>query len=126
MRGKEDSSATSSRWLISENLWMGCGTVETVPFQNVDLFRFTLNLLKALAHLLVREVVAVQQRVFATVHRVDEAAFLVEVPRHDLPYQLIGISALLCGRSCEFRFELGCEKYFHDAQDTGKPSAWQG
>jgi hypothetical protein len=26
----------------------------------------------------------------------------------------------------QFRFLLKCEMYFHDAQNTGKPGAWQG
>jgi len=67
-----------------------------------------------------REVLAVQQRVLATVHRVYEAAFLIEISRHDLLYQLIRLTALLGGRLREFRFLLGCEMYFHDAQNTGK------
>jgi len=73
-----------------------------------------------------REVLAVQQRVLATVHRVDEAAFLVEIPRHGLLYQLAGIAALLSGGSRQLRFEFGCEKHFHIAQSTGNPRVWQG
>jgi hypothetical protein len=41
------------------------------------------------------------------VHRCKEAAFLVEIPRHDFLYQLVGIKALLSGRLGEFRFEFG-------------------
>jgi len=69
-----------------------------------------------MAHLLVREKIALQQRVLATVHRVYETAFLVEIPRHNLLHQFARIAALLSGGSRKFRFEFGCEKYFHNAQ----------
>src|SRR5271157_3958473 len=59
------------------------------------------------------------------VHRVNEAAFLVEIPRHNLLDQLVGITALLSGRSQHFRFLLGSEMYFHSLQDTGKPKVRQ-
>ncbi len=73
-----------------------------------------------------REVLAVAQRFLATVYRVNEAAFLVEIPCHDLLYQLAGIAALLSGRSRKLGFDFGCEKYFHVAQSTGKTRVWQG
>jgi hypothetical protein len=72
------------------------------------------------------KVLAVQQRILATVHCVYEAAFLIEIPRHDLQYQLVRFTALLSGRLRQFCFLLGCEMYFHDAQNTVKPRAWQG
>jgi hypothetical protein len=40
--------------------------------------------LKALAHLLMREELALRQPSFAAVHRFHEGAFLVDIPRHDL------------------------------------------
>jgi hypothetical protein len=55
------------------------------------------------------EVLAALQRFLATVHRFNEAALLVEIPRHDFLNQLVGVAALLSGRSREFRFEFGRE-----------------
>lgn len=80
---------------------------------------------KTLASLLMRKVIAVQQRFLATVYRIDEAAFLVEIPRDDLLDKFIGIASLLSCGSCKFRFEFGSEKYFHEEQGTGKLCAWQ-
>jgi hypothetical protein len=71
-----------------------------------------------LAYLLVREGLAVQQRVLTTTHRVNEAAFLVEIPRHDLLHQLVGIASLLSRGSRKLCFEFGSEKDFHENKGT--------
>jgi len=67
------------------------------------------------------EILAALQCFLATPHRVNEAAFLVEVSRHDLPYQLVGVTALLSGGLRQPGFLLGCEMYFHALQGTSKP-----
>jgi hypothetical protein len=69
--------------------------------------------LKALANLLMREVFASLQRFFAKVDRFNEAVFLVEMPRNDFLYQFVGVTALLSGRQCEFRFEFRCKVHLH-------------
>src|SRR5580698_2888028 len=73
---------------------------------------------EALAHVLMREVLAVQQRFLATVDRVNEAALLIEIPGHDLLYQLTGIASLLSRGSRKLRFEFGREKNFHGIKGT--------
>jgi hypothetical protein len=72
-----------------------------------------------------REVLAAMQGFLATPYRVSEAAFLVEIPRHDLLNQLVGVTALLSGRLRQPRFLPGCEMHFHDAQITRKLGSWQ-
>jgi hypothetical protein len=42
-----------------------------------------------------------------------------------LPYQLVGVAALLSGSLRQFRFLLGREMYFHEAQSKGKLRVWQ-
>jgi hypothetical protein len=51
---------------------------------------------------------------------------LIEIAGQDLPYQLIGISALLRGSLREMRFLLGREMDFHNSQSKGNLRAWQG
>ena len=73
-----------------------------------------------------REELAIQKRLFAPIHRVNEAAFLVEKPRYNLLYQLIGIASLLRGGARKFRFEFRRKKDFHEGQTTPKLEASQG
>ena len=60
-----------------------------------------------------REILTALQGFLATVHRFDEAALLVEIPRLDFLHQLVGIGALLSGGLRQFRFEFGREVDFH-------------
>ena len=46
---------------------------------------------KALAHLLVREMLAALERFRASTHCLNEEVFLIEIPRHDFLYQFAGI-----------------------------------
>jgi hypothetical protein len=71
------------------------------------------------------EILAALERFLATSHPVNEAAFLVEVSRHDLPYQLVGVTALLSGGLRQPGLLLGCEMYFHALQGTSKPRVRQ-
>jgi len=72
------------------------------------------------------KILAALVRFLATPHRVNEAAFLVEIARQSLPYQLVRVAALLSSRFRQPGFLLGCEMYFHDAQSAVKPRLWQG
>jgi hypothetical protein len=51
--------------------------------------------------------------ILASPHPINKAAFLVEIPRHDLPHQLVWVAALLSGSLYQFRFLLGCEINFY-------------
>lgn len=73
---------------------------------------------KTLAHLLMREGMAVLQRVLTTTNRINEAALLVEIPGHDLLHQLIGIASLLSRGPRKLCFEFGREKDFHGDKGT--------
>jgi len=67
------------------------------------------------------KVLATIKRFLAASHRVNKAAFLVEIARQNLPHQLVWVAALL---GCGFRqsgFPLGRELHFHEAQSTAKP-----
>ena len=79
-----------------------------------------------MAHLLMGQIIAALQRFLATPHRIDKAALLIEIARQDLPYKLVGVTSLLSGSFRQFRFLLGREMYFHEAQSMGKRRVWQG
>jgi hypothetical protein len=71
------------------------------------------------------QILAALKRFLAASHCINEAAFLVEIARQDLPHQFVWVSALL---SCGFRqsgFLFGREMYFHEAQSTAKLRVWQ-
>jgi hypothetical protein len=53
--------------------------------------------LEALADLLVGKIFAALQRFLAKLYSVGEAAFLFEIPGHDLQYKFIQISTLPSG-----------------------------
>ena len=55
-----------------------------------------------------------------TLHRFDEAGFLLEMPRHKFLHQLVRVAALVNGGLFDLRFEFRGEVYFHDLHDTGK------
>lgn len=63
---------------------------------------------------------AALERFLAKPHRVNKAAFLVEIPGLALQYQLVGIAALPSGRLGQLGFLLRCEMYFHEAQSKRK------
>jgi len=73
-----------------------------------------------------REIRAALERFLTTPHSVDEAAFLVEIPRHDLLHQLVGVAALLSGGTGQSRFLLGREMYIHGFQIKAKARARHG
>jgi len=56
--------------------------------------------LKALADLLMGQMLATLQSLLATLHRFDETGLFLEVTRNNILHQFIGVPALLrCGQS---------------------------
>jgi hypothetical protein len=79
-----------------------------------------------MSYLLMGQVLAALEGFLAAPYRIHETALLIEIAGQDLPYQLIGISALLRGSLREMRFLLGREMDFHNPQSKGNLRAWQG
>lgn len=60
-----------------------------------------------------RQVLTAPQSFLATVHRFNEAVFLVQIVSHGFLYQFVGITALLSGGLLELRFEFGRKMNLH-------------
>jgi Fe2+ transport system protein FeoA len=63
--------------------------------------------------LLMREIIAVFQRLLAAIDSLNETAFIVEILSHNFLDELIRIAAPLSGRLLELGFNFGCEVDFH-------------
>jgi hypothetical protein len=61
--------------------------------------------LKALAHLVVSEILAPLQNHVAALHGLDEAGILLEMARKRILHQLAGAAALQGGRRFQLRFQ---------------------
>jgi hypothetical protein len=68
---------------------------------------------KALAQLLVSEILAPLESSFAALYGLDEAGFLLKIARKRILYQLVGAAALQGGRCCQLRFQFPCNVHFH-------------
>jgi len=69
--------------------------------------------LETLADLLMGEVFAAFESVFAALHGLDKAGFLLEIARQHILHQVVGIPALLGGRVRELRFQFPGDMHFH-------------
>ena len=71
------------------------------------------------------EILATLLGLLAALHGFNETAFLVEIPRDNLLYQLVRVTALLTGALLELRFNLDGEVDFHDLYNTRKAALGQ-
>ena len=67
-----------------------------------------------------REIFTALKRLLTMIDGLDEPAFLVEIMRHKILHELIGIASLPGGRLGELRFKLGSEVNLHSFRLGGK------